>query len=462
MAKKYITGIVQRATTMEWSCVKQAGTRFWAQQQRRVDLNQADDESTPAAEGLAEQIKSHASDLKGQITVALPADKCLLRVFELPSADPEELASMVELQMDKVSPFPLENMSMSFEKLSGDEDNTRVLVAGAQRELVESVSEAYRMAGLRVRHMDVDTLGWINLLKSQDAISEEGRQIIFVLDGEGADLVVFDDGAPVLIRPFEDPSDGESSEEYAQELASELSYSMLSIEAERGARPVSDLTIWAQDNPKGQLATRIQETTGLQVETKWLDSLSPLSEGVVRRTVMDQPMKLDLAPTEWETALQEKRARRKLIRSTLTIAGVWLLLAGLGLGVLALQKKRVEKIRAQAERYEANAKKVRALQTKLDSLQAFADRSRSGLESLREFCVNMPEGVEIGNFRYTKGKSVSLKGQADRSELAYSFFKGLEDSSLFEKIDPDVTTKNGKTQYNVSATLPSILGEEDE
>ena len=54
------------------------------------------------------------SQIRGLITIALPSSKLLMRVLELPSSDPIEIDGMVELQMDQISPFPTDQLTLSY------------------------------------------------------------------------------------------------------------------------------------------------------------------------------------------------------------------------------------------------------------------------------------------------------------------------------------------------------------
>jgi len=47
----------------------------------------------------------------------LPADEVFLRVIQLPPSDPAEILSMVELQLEKLSPLPAAQIVWSFETL---------------------------------------------------------------------------------------------------------------------------------------------------------------------------------------------------------------------------------------------------------------------------------------------------------------------------------------------------------
>ena len=68
----------------------------------------------------------------------LPPDQVFLRVVHLPKSSPEELPSMLELQLEKLSPLPTNQIVWSFELLpSAAADSQSVLLVIAGRTLVE-------------------------------------------------------------------------------------------------------------------------------------------------------------------------------------------------------------------------------------------------------------------------------------------------------------------------------------
>ena len=65
--------------------------------------------------------------------------QALLRVAELPAVDPDELKGMVDLQVDKVSPFPPDSTVTSFEVVQQSETASGVLMAALDRKTADSI-----------------------------------------------------------------------------------------------------------------------------------------------------------------------------------------------------------------------------------------------------------------------------------------------------------------------------------
>jgi hypothetical protein len=68
----------------------------------------------------------------------LPADRVFLRVVHLPPGDPDELSSMLELQLERLSPLPMGQVVWSFEVLSEEAASERtVAVILVARDTIE-------------------------------------------------------------------------------------------------------------------------------------------------------------------------------------------------------------------------------------------------------------------------------------------------------------------------------------
>jgi len=136
MKKQLTIGIRQLSNEVEWSSVscKKGVTSVLAHESKTLELS---GDSEKDASALVSMLKSICVG-RPKVSVAIPLDRVLLRVVELPSTEMDELRGMVDLQVDKFSPFPVEQMSVSFESLSQTANSTRVLIAAVRREEIDN------------------------------------------------------------------------------------------------------------------------------------------------------------------------------------------------------------------------------------------------------------------------------------------------------------------------------------
>src|SRR5579871_569847 len=115
--------------------------------------------STPATEDTADesqQWRTAAQALRQQfdprehrIVTSVGCEDVLCQILRLPATEPAELKQMLDLQIDNITPLPLEEVVYSFEPLDAADGQTRVLVAIARKATVNQRVEALETAGFQ-------------------------------------------------------------------------------------------------------------------------------------------------------------------------------------------------------------------------------------------------------------------------------------------------------------------------
>lgn len=107
MARWYSANVLQtNAGGRRLYQLSAAGDSFTVVDEKTLLLNEA---APPAIAG-----KDWHTLFRGKLNIAwLPADRVFLRAVQLPSSDPAEIAAMVELQLEKISPLPVTHIVWS-------------------------------------------------------------------------------------------------------------------------------------------------------------------------------------------------------------------------------------------------------------------------------------------------------------------------------------------------------------
>ncbi len=458
MAEKLTTALLLRRTRAAWTSLrdKKGGVEVAEQVDAPLDLPPEADIGSPQ---MTAQVKARCSGVKGIVTLVVPTNTTLIRVVELPSTDPEEIHSMAELQVDKFSPFPVDQMCIGHEILSQSEDKSRVLVAAAPRGTVDAMGSAFSQAGVLPQRVDVEIMGWWWLLKAKGRIADSGRQVLLIIDDGSIEMVIVQDGSPLLIRSLGslrlDP------EEAAREIADEIQYTLTTLETEWGAGHVDNIHVWHGDGISDEFLRALNLACGLHVASEQLKSLAPLSEGLARRVHELHGASLDLAPPEWKATAISREERKRVVIIAATLLALWMAAIG---GLFAFshnEQNATYQFKLSLQRLDKKAAEVRNVQKQVQSLQSYADRTYSALECIREICALMPPGPELSSFNYEKYGQVSLRGLADNDGPILDFFKQLQTSKFFPKVEPgQITTappRNGRpqSQFKAVITLPA-------
>lgn len=455
MGQSFITGAVLRAGVLAWTTLKETKGAWVRAESREETWTLPEEGEAEAAQHSA--VKRLAHRLHGDLCLAVPAHKALVRVTDLPSVDPDEIAGMVELQVDKFSPFPIEQMAVSYETLSQTETSSRVLIAAVQREVVEGAGASFVKAGRVPHRIDLDVMGWWRLIHEHDQPTEPEHRVLLILDRNDTQLVVIHEGVPAVIRSLGVSDDGDA---VTAEMAEEVEYTLTSLEAEWGMTGLPWITVWKwNDLPAEQLAARLRAQCDVEVSFKALDDLPPLTEGLAWRSLPADTPALNFVSAEWKAAETLRMLRKRYTIASAVALAVWMTALSAFLIGLQTEQGRLREMKNTLRRLEEPAEAVRAMQEKVVSFEQFADRTHSALEGLREVSLLLPQGVDLLSFTYKKGASLVLRGDAEITDPVYDFFQALEQSSLFEKVEaaPITNRREGNrdiVQFAVTLTLP--------
>ncbi len=461
MAKEITTGLIVAEESVAWSTLQGVRNRAQETDQGDFPLPKADDtESAEAHAGIiGDVLKEHSSRFKGRISLGIPTDQVLLKVLELPGVEDEDLPGIVEIQADKLSPFPIENMVVSHEVLHRSEEGMRVLIAAVQVREVEKIGARLTDLGLSVRRVDVEVMGWMSVLADAGEIDSSGRQILILMTGSAPTIVLLNDGVPQVVRSIKSCG-GIEGRELADELGREINFTLMSRELAGDADDIPPVTVFSSHAEMDTLQSGLKESCGASVTVKNLDELPQSARGVANRAAMSRggapaaSALLDLTPPSWSAEHQSAVFKRKMIQAAAAIIGVWLLVVGSLLGFLYYEERQLDTLKAEHATISEPAKQVRLLRRRARTIESYVDHSQSALECLREIASLLPDGIDLTSFSYRKNDQVKVSGIGNAVVVVYDFKNRLDESDFFPvaELNGPRTTKKGET-FDVTFSL---------
>jgi len=457
MARHSITGLRVRDTLLEWTTLGSGKKGIEVLASRQVQL-EGDVATLADPAHRAEEIRRQCPDLTGVVSIGLAPGQMLMRVVDLPTTDPVEMADMIQLQVDQFSPFPEDRMAVSYEVLRATETACLVLIAAVPKEQIELLGALFRPVGLTIRRIDVEIMGWWRLLADYGAIPAQGRHLLLLLEPSGGVWIAVQDGLPQAVKAIS-PMESLTPEEYAEELAGDMGALIVSLDLERGVVPVSGLDCWSRDLDTTVIVARLQQELGHAVRLQSLDVLPPLSAGLARRMI-NPPFAayaraqglqavLDLVPAAWRVTATSQLFQKRLIKAVGVAISLWVVMvAGFFIG-FQWNRVSLNRIEARLMTLQKPADDVRRLQRQINSFETYLDRRGSALECLREVSAVLPKDVDLNSFQFKKAKTVALRGEARAVEPIYDFKKSLDKSPLFKSIDMGSTQPSKRKDLTV-------------
>lgn len=444
---------------LAWATLALSGDRL-----RRVDSGMEvlppdtpDQEPDGASSSALEQTRTAFASVKGDFALGLPTTDVLLRMVELPTVESDELAAMVQLQADKFAPFPIDTMAVSHEVLDRGASSSRVLIAAARNDAIDAHARLLIESGRRPATIDCCALGWWRLLQDSGEVPHEGRAALVLCAGNTVELIVMQEGVPLLFRSME-VAPGAAASARAADIGDELSHTLITLELEHGSQACRVL-LWADGGQASAIGDALREQRVDVTVTHALDALPAVAEGIARRWITGGG--INLTPQAWLEADASAARRRRLLGGLGGVLGVWLLCV---IGLLALfgwRKGQIRRLRARQQQGETSAMEVRELRRRVLMIDRYTDFSHSALECLRAISAIQPEGVDLVSFIYTKGDEIRIVGQASERSLIYRFKEALDASGFFPLVELGTQIQDRRRRHwNFDMVLNLPRGEE--
>jgi hypothetical protein len=454
MAKEFITGLVLEADVVDYTTfVNGKGQPEKVSSQRiQLDLPEPSEEEAVEASTIGEHIAEQCGEIKGKVTASLSSDKVLMKIVSLPLVDDEELEGMVELQVDKFSPFPVEDLVVSHEVMAKTDEECIVLIAAVKTEVVASLGEILSSAGIASPRIDVSLLGWWRLIKDMGKIPVEGRHVLVLLHEATPEIVVVHDGIPIAFRSLAGTA-GMVGADLIEDIASEMNYTLVSLDLEHGPAALESVSVWHADDQPKELMQRLSSDCGCSVAAMQADSLPSLSEGLARRGA--EEAKLDLSPLIWREAETTRVFKSNMAKVAAVVFGVWAFAVILFVGGLYFQQMRVSALKSDLQDWQVPGREIRNMRRRIMVIEKYMDRRYSALECLREISEVQPQGIDLSLFSYRQSESLKLSGDAQARGQVLDFNNRLDKSKLFEKVIPgQIKQSKGKYRFDFELEFP--------
>jgi Tfp pilus assembly protein PilN len=420
---------------------------------RRLDAFTIDSES-PAADLRTEL---DARQLRGRtVALALARTAATVKPIELPAVG-GDLAEMVRFELDRHLPFPAEDAPFDFLPLPAEpagerETGTRVLLAAADRRVVDAALRLAQDAGLRPSSLTVAPHDLRALVRR-----ERGRRVAWAHRAAGAtELLFLAGGSLALSRSLAATDDATLAGEIRRSLATVRWRGVDAVWLSGDGAPAPDAL--------AGLGAPVGEPPWTPRARAWLETLPDDDRGAFTLALGVASARgirpLDLLPRELRP--------RRLTRAQQLTAGMAAATVALVIAALLVpgyrDQRHVARLNDEIRRIEPDVRAVERVQQDLERkrklLATIASVETTGvrpLPVLRDLTELVPSEAWLTTLALD-AKGIELTGQA---AAASALIPLLENSPRFERVEfaSPVTRGRDREQFRIRAaweTSPAL------
>ena len=419
------------------------------------------EDAKPQWQVAAQSLRQHFDPREYRVVTSVSCEDVLCQTLRLPATDPNELKQMLDLQIDNITPLPLEEVVYSFEPLETVDGQTRVLVVLARKATVNERVEALEAAGLPPEIVSVDALAMFRALSKRNALPADDKLNVLVIFGAtSANVIVYSQGVPLAVRSVILSAEAITSNEGESLLREELQRTLVAAGAEQPQRALGSMMFLGGGDEHQSLAKRV--ASGLNTESSFLTNgtVPSAALSLCLQCASGGAVQLNLLPDEWRQRRRAAALRQRLIRGAIAAGAVYAVALVVFLTLMAVKTSQLHRVDLKIKNLQGDFKTARQLQSRLIAMRKQLDTQSSALEVLREITMRMPEGVKLNYFNFKKDQTVTLKGQSPSAAIALDFQSRLEQCELFSKITAGQsrTEAGGLTKFDLVCTLKTTTG----
>ena len=378
---------------------------------------------------------------------AMPRDQCLTRLLTLPTTRDDELAQMLELAGNTQFPYPPDATVVDVAVVNQHAGATTVRLVACQRERIEQHLAILRLADiepLAITPSSWAVCAWYQRLGRGPDIQEPS--LIVNVDDDHSDLVLVHTGRVLWSRVISQGFQAwQDASEWLSLLMQECEQSLAMVRREGPGVDVRMLVLTGL-GPLGDWKGIIEQRLGKPVVVRDAHGrlrlpASPSDAGaspvvVLGLAVADAQELVDLLPPE----IRQARVRHRRLQDAILTGGLCLAACWLGVGLLAAQVRRQERVVAQTasvlNQLESLAEQTEQRARNLSLFERVIAGRRVTATMLAELLRLTPTDVDVSRLAFERSRGeLVVGGSASTTRQALDYLRQLQRSAQWERVD---------------------------
>lgn len=462
--KKYLTisindGVIKAAqVTSSGNLEKVARSSF--------DINSAEVDAARALKSLLPSFNR-----KIPVICVIPASAATAKNIEVPSTDPEEIKSIINLQASRHTPYSREEVLISYINLGiSASNNTRILLVIVHRNGVKERISILEKAGLEVDKIifapEAQARFYSKLLNVKKDASNKGI-IDFSLNATS--YIVISKGTLLFVRhiPIGIKAILEGSDAPAR-LLEELKKSMDAFLQEEGHSAPSAYTVTTAHEAVNNILPVLKDGLSVDLQVNAYTKLIKGSAAARKRLQIDfgddsfldviapascaVKCEINLMPEEMVLKKTVERQSKEASKSGVAVVIIMILFGAMIMSNIYFKDTFLNK--NLIEHYAAQRAEVQVLQEQMNKaklVRGYIKNRMVSLDIIHELYTITPHSIYLNNIAVEDDGTVTIDGISASMSEVFSYVKNLDDSAMFKEAKTKSTSTKKDNGNDVAA-----------
>ncbi len=452
---------------------KVAHVTFSPTEKKLVDVGKRNVREIPP-EDLAKTIQATLKELnvkKAQAICIIPAQLVTTKNIEVPSIDPAEIKSIIDLQAGRHTPYSREEILVGYIPIGVFQRNyTKILLTIVNRDIVKKQLAVFEDAGIKISRVLFAPEGiayfYTQVLKAKKEdipvgiinIANAATDFIIEFNQTAATSRSIPVGMSHLIK------EGPPAQE---RLIAEI---LKSVEAYQNEdiHTLPESYILTTDDPKIQeLHSVLQEKLKTNVKIiPYLDYVQS-SQSVMVKLVSEynddslldliatglncNDVQVDLTPEEVKVQRSIEEKGKEVVKSAIFAVVFLFFVSGIFFSKIYFRGLFLDQLQSE---YEEKHKAVSALETVAQRTRIIKDYLKGrmvSLDTLNEIYQVLPDEIYLEGINIDEKGKITIQGVSESMSRVFNLVTALEDSALFKSVKTTSTTAKKDRGKDVAA-----------
>jgi len=390
---------------------------------------------------------------KAPVICVVPASAATAKNIEVPSTDPEEIKSIINLQASRHTPYSREEVLISYINLGlNASNNTRILLVIVHRPGVKERIEILEKAGLNVDKVLFVPEAQARFYAKALNLKKEAPPVgVIDFSLNATSFIVIAKGTLLFVRHIPIGIKGilEGAEATAK-LQDELMKSMDAFTQEGGKEAPNSYTVTTKHEAVGNILAALKDTLGLEFQVSEFAHFIKGSGDVRKKLLSDfgddsfldviapaasaGKCEINLMPEEMILKRSVDQQSKEASKSGVAAIIIMLLVGAIIMSNIYFKDTYLNK--NLREQFAPQKEQVQSLQEQMNKsklVRGYIKNRMVSLDIIDDLYTITPHTTYLNNIVVDEDGTVTIDGISDSTALVYTYLQSLQDSPKFKE-----------------------------